>query len=84
MEQLSGLGKKDRERLSAVLRGSKGTITVRETASILKTTDSVAAKNVGQMGYERVVGTCSPWSLCACAVGIENRGLGDVGSFVTL
>jgi predicted transcriptional regulator of viral defense system len=44
MEQLSGLGKIDRKRLSAVLRGSKGTIEVRETASILKTTDSVAAK----------------------------------------
>lgn len=44
MEQLSGLGKMERERLSAVLRGSKGTIEVRETASILRTSDSAAAK----------------------------------------
>jgi len=44
MEQLAGLGKIDRERLSAILRGSKGTISVREAASILKTSDSVAAK----------------------------------------
>lgn len=44
MTQLSGLGKIDRERLSAVLRGSKGTISVSEAASILKASDSVAAK----------------------------------------
>ena len=44
MEQLSGLGKTDRKRLSAVLRGSKGTISVSEAAGILKTSDSAAAK----------------------------------------
>jgi len=44
MEKLSGLGKTDRERLSAVLRGSKGTISVAEAANILKTSDSSAAK----------------------------------------
>jgi len=44
MEQLSGLGKTGRERLSAVLRRSKGTISVAEAADILKTSDSAAAK----------------------------------------
>ena len=44
MEELSGLGKTDRERLSAVLRGSKGTISVAEAASTLGVSDSVAAK----------------------------------------
>jgi len=44
MEKLGGLGKIDRERLSAVLRGSKGTISVSEAAGILKTSDTVASK----------------------------------------
>jgi predicted transcriptional regulator of viral defense system len=44
MEQISGLGKTDRERLSAVLRGSKGTISVAEAASILETSETTAAK----------------------------------------
>jgi predicted transcriptional regulator of viral defense system len=44
MEKLRGLGKKDRERLSAVLRDSKGTISVAEAAGILKTSNSSAAK----------------------------------------
>jgi predicted transcriptional regulator of viral defense system len=44
MEQISGLGKTDRERLSAVLRGSKGTISVAEAASILGTSETTAAK----------------------------------------
>lgn len=35
MERLSGLGKADRERLSAVLRGTKGTISVTEATEIL-------------------------------------------------
>jgi len=44
MKTLTGLGKADRERLSAVLRASKGTISVRETADILDMPNSGAAK----------------------------------------
>lgn len=44
METILGLGKKDRERLSAVLRETKGTISVREAAEILKVLQPEAAK----------------------------------------
>jgi predicted transcriptional regulator of viral defense system len=44
MKTLTGLGKADRERLSAVLRASKGTISVPETADILDMPNSGAAK----------------------------------------
>lgn len=44
MEPMNGLGKADRERLSAVLRGTKGTISVSETAEILEMPNSSAAK----------------------------------------
>ena len=44
MEDVLGLGKGDRKRLSAVLRETKGTITVREAAEILKVPRSDAAK----------------------------------------
>lgn len=44
MEPMNGLGKADRERLSAVLRGTKGTISVSESAEILKMPNSSAAK----------------------------------------
>jgi len=41
---MNGLGKADRERLSAVLRGTKGTITVAEATDILKLPSSNTAK----------------------------------------
>jgi predicted transcriptional regulator of viral defense system len=44
MSALSGLGKTDRERLSAVLRGAKGTVSVAEAARILGVENAAAAK----------------------------------------
>ena len=44
MEAILGLGKEDRKRLSAVLRETKGTISVREAAGILKVPPLDAAK----------------------------------------
>ena len=44
MQSMNGLGKADRERLSAVLRGTKGTISVAEAAEILDMPGSGAAK----------------------------------------
>ncbi|MCH7615820.1 MAG: type IV toxin-antitoxin system AbiEi family antitoxin domain-containing protein [Nitrospinae bacterium] len=44
MEQLEGLGKLDRERLAALMRGTKGTISVGEASSILGVSPSDAAK----------------------------------------
>jgi len=41
---MSGLGKADRERISAVLRGTKGTISVAEAVDILKMPSSSTAK----------------------------------------
>lgn len=44
MKSLNGLGKADREHLSAVLRGTKGTISVAESAEILEMPGTSAAK----------------------------------------
>jgi len=44
MEQLEGLGKIDRERLAALMRGTKGTISVGEASDILHVSRTVAAK----------------------------------------
>jgi len=44
MEQLEGLGKIDRERLAALMRGTKGTISVGEASSILGVSPSEGAK----------------------------------------
>lgn len=44
MQAMNGLGKADRARLSAVLRGTKGTISVAEAAEILDMPGSGAAK----------------------------------------
>jgi len=44
MGQLAGLGKMDRERLAAVIRESKGTISVADAAKALKVLPSSAAK----------------------------------------
>ncbi len=44
MQRLTGLGKTDRERLSAVLRSTKGTVSVAETAKILEVPGTTAAK----------------------------------------
>ena len=41
---LTGIGKTDRERMAAVLRGTKGTISVGEAAEILNVTSTDAAK----------------------------------------
>lgn len=43
-KSILGLGKRDRERLSAVLRETKGTISVQEAAEILKVSPTNAAK----------------------------------------
>jgi predicted transcriptional regulator of viral defense system len=44
METISGIGKLERQKLSEVLRGTKGTISVKETADILEISPSDAAK----------------------------------------
>jgi predicted transcriptional regulator of viral defense system len=44
MQTISGLGKKERERLSALIRGTKGTISVPEAASILQVSPSQVSK----------------------------------------
>jgi predicted transcriptional regulator of viral defense system len=44
MKLLSGIGTLDRERITALLRGSKGTLTVQEAAKILAITNTEAAK----------------------------------------
>jgi len=44
MKPVTGLGKADRERLSAVLRGTKGTISVAEAAEILEMPSTGVAK----------------------------------------
>ncbi len=44
MQALEGIGKTDRQRISAVLRGTKGTVSVGETARILSVGASDAAK----------------------------------------
>lgn len=44
MEPLKGLGKADRERLSAVLRATKGTVSVAQAAEILRLTATPTAK----------------------------------------
>jgi predicted transcriptional regulator of viral defense system len=44
METISGLGSLDRERLTAIIRGTKGTISIAESAEILKVSPVDAAK----------------------------------------
>ncbi|MDP3110639.1 MAG: type IV toxin-antitoxin system AbiEi family antitoxin domain-containing protein [Thermodesulfovibrionales bacterium] len=44
MEAISGLGKEDRKRLSAIVRETKGTISVKEAADILKVSPTDASK----------------------------------------
>jgi hypothetical protein len=44
METLSGLGKVDRERIASIIRGTKGTISVKEAAEILGVSRTDAAK----------------------------------------
>ncbi len=44
MEPLTGIGKIDRERIAAIIRGTKGTISVDEAAGILNVTSKDAAK----------------------------------------
>ena len=44
MEKLTGIGKKDRKRLSELFRKTKGTISVKEAAGILTVTTTDAAK----------------------------------------
>ena len=44
MQLISGLGKTDRKRLAALIRGTKGTVSVSEAAGILKVSPTDAAK----------------------------------------
>ena len=44
MESLAGIGKTDRKRIAAIIRRTKGTISVEEAAEILKVTSTDAAK----------------------------------------
>ncbi len=44
METLTGLGKVDRERIAAIIRGTKGTISTGEAAEILRVSSADAAK----------------------------------------
>ena len=49
MKTISGLGKISRERLAALIRGTKGTISVREAASILNISPSDASKMLARL-----------------------------------
>jgi len=44
MDQLTGIGKIDRERMASIIRGTKGTISVKEAAGILNVASADAAK----------------------------------------
>jgi len=44
MEMLTGIGKTDRERMAAIIRGTKGTVSVGEAARILSVASTDAAK----------------------------------------
>ena len=44
MEPLAGIGKLDRERIAAIIRGTKGTISVNEAAEILNVASTDSAK----------------------------------------
>ena len=44
MEMLTGIGKTDRERMAAIIRGTKGTVSVGDAARILNVTTTDAAK----------------------------------------
>ncbi|MBI2470214.1 MAG: type IV toxin-antitoxin system AbiEi family antitoxin domain-containing protein [Planctomycetes bacterium] len=44
MKTISGLGKEDRKRLSAIVRETKGTVSVKEASNILKVSATEAAK----------------------------------------
>ena len=44
METLTGIGKIDRERMAAIIRGTKGTVSVGDAARILNVASTVAAK----------------------------------------
>jgi predicted transcriptional regulator of viral defense system len=44
MQLISGLGKTDRQRLAALIRGTKGTVSVTEAATVLKVSSTDAAK----------------------------------------
>jgi len=44
MEDIAGLGKEERKRLSAIVRETKGTISVKEASNILKVSSTEAAK----------------------------------------
>jgi hypothetical protein len=46
MKSLAGIGKADRERLAAIIRGTKGTISVEEAAEIINVTTTDAAKMI--------------------------------------
>lgn len=49
MEAISGLGKEDRKRLSAIVRETKGTISVKEASNILKVSSTEAAKMLSRL-----------------------------------
>jgi predicted transcriptional regulator of viral defense system len=44
MDKLTGIGKTDRERMAAIIRGTKGTVSVQDAARILDVTSTDAAK----------------------------------------
>ena len=44
MDRLTGIGKTDRERIAAIIRGTKGTVSVGEVARILNVASTDAAK----------------------------------------
>src|SRR4030067_2797497 len=44
MEAILGLGKEDRKRLSAIVRETKGTVSVKEASNILKVSATESAK----------------------------------------
>ena len=74
MESLAGIGKADRERMAAIIRGTKGTISVEEAAEILKVTSTDAAKMLSRWTKNGWMARVRRRPLYSRALGIQNHG----------
>lgn len=74
MESLAGIGKADRERMAAIIRGTKGTISVEEAAEILKVTSTDAAKMLSRWAKNGWMARVRRGLYILRAPGIQNHG----------
>jgi len=74
MEILTGIGKTDRERMAAIIRGTKGTVSVGEAARVLNVASTDAAKIAFQVVKKGLGCPDSQGRLCFCSVGISDCG----------